>query len=730
MSTLQIVPGHVQNFGIRDMSIPTYNPEMATFALHAPVIHLITPKGRLAKDHGTQWIRTADFVGLFGDISKPNTPYYGPASKLIEALAAAGQSSIGIRSLSANKEVARIQLVAVVTMDPDVPIYKRDFSGQYLRDPDGDKVQDGVKTVQGARVSIVPELVEMGSRPGQLEFEQTIGDGGLNDDGLPMEGGGPTIYKFPLVEFIGGVGDYYNACGMNLGVKQGSLNRKATAAFVEATGIYPFSFRMFEDLASGFRNYVKTVAGAESSDLTLFETTYNNVRYSPVDAVGAYTNGNINRQVAIRSCPINDVVVYKEHIESLCQLLWGLENQVIDKRLLSFEHYPWRQMNPFTCQDHTGAPYHSIIEEEPGLWDTTHAVNCNGGVSRFFTNEGLPLEGAEPPAVNDTFLFMGDVENPFTYREGWITSNKLIEADLKVYVDSLEMEDYIRNRQSVFWDIGYTEEVKEVAMQLLGKRKDIIVVPDGTVWDPSGKMNPVAEVYGRIQSLVSSVRMYPESEEWGTAACRSSINAIEAKIINEATHSYFSGNIDLAYAFALFAGAANGTVTPSASPDHGINRVLRLMHAPNIEFEGSTVAADNFNNGAVTLRPYDVTGAFFRPSLVTVYQTSADSVLKDLVTNFLCVCMEKIAQDQWNLVVGDTSISAENYAAETKDRIERKCRDALGGIPKQINAECWYNEAQPGGRAVMNARIHAWFNKGKYMMNLDLFAYNEEDLTV
>lgn len=723
MSTFQIVPGSVRNTGIRDMSIPTYNPEMPTFALHAPVIHVVTPKGRRASEHGTQWIRTADFIGLFGDISDPRTPYYGPHSQLLSALADGGQSSIGVRSLSANEEIARIQLKAVVRIG-QVPQYERDFLGNYLRDEAGDKIPTG-ETERGAYISLVESPAVPGSKPGSMEYSEVAG--GVNDDGLP-DPNVPPIYTFPLLEWVGGVGDYYNACGASFGVKKGALNWKNTTAFVEATGVFPFGFRMFEDLASGYRNFTKTVRGTESADFTLFKVEHQGVNYSAFDAVGAYTNGNINRRVVLRSCPINDVFVYDEHIEALTQLLWGLENAVEGNRLLPFEKEPWRQMNPFTAEDHTGAKYHAIIEEEPGLWDMTHAVNCKGGVSPFFTADGKPLAGAEPRPMNDPFGVLDGYENPFGYREGWITNNMLIEGDLKVYVESLEMEDYIRNRQSVFWDIGYTDVVKEAACELLGKRKDILVIADGTVWDPSGKMNPISEVYARIHSLVSTIRMYPESEEWGTAACRSAINAIESKINNEATHSYFSGNIDLAYAFALFAGGASGTVVSRNSPDHGINRILRLMHAPNIEFEGSTVAGDNFNNGVVTLRPYDVDGAFFRPALVTVYKTSADSVLKDLLTNFLCVCIEKIAQDQWNLVSGDTTISAENYAAETKDRIERKCRDSLGGIPKQINAECYYLEDQPGGRAVMKTRVHAWFNKGKYMMDLELFAYNEADL--
>ena len=82
----------------------------------------------------------------------------------------------------------------------------------------------------------------------------------------------------------------------------------------------------------------------------------------------------------------------------------------------------------------------------------------------------------------------------------------------------------------------------------------------------------------------------------------------------------------------------------------------------------------------------------------------------------------------WNLVCGDTNLTAANYVAVFKDKAERKCRDSLGSLARNITVEPSYAEGTVGSRAVMNARVHAYFNKGKYQMNMDLFAHNEEEL--
>lgn len=710
-----IVPGAVDNGGINDKSIPTYTTVTPTAPLHLPVVHVVTPKGKLASKAGTQWISPGSFTQIFGDIFDEKTAFYGPTSVLIKALAAGGQATIGVRRLSVNEEVARVPMSAFVSK-VTVPDYERDTSGRFKYDTNGDRIPVVGKTFQGIDIVIQPDPLAATSKPGELQVRTIAADGDT-----------PETVVLPLFESLAGVGDDYNRSGLNMGVRNDTLNWRSIGEFVRATGVFPFDLREFADAPNGERSYYKTTTGRESAKFTLFPTEMNNTQYSLKFGFGQFTGTNANRPVNPVPAPFNDLIVYEENIDTLCQMMYSVEkdnNESLVEVGNAGEFY--KQMNPFTCVNHNGAPYYAITSSSTIKWDLSGSVKASGGVSPFLDKLGKMPDYVTKPVVNDPFGLLTDVERPISVLQGWEINNKLIEADLTTYVTSKDMKDVTRNKQSLFWDVGYHQPVKELAVQMLGARKDILVIPCGTVWVP-GKVNEVEDVYSRAATMTALLRMTPESEKWGTPACRASVNLIEMKVMNEKTGGYFSGNIDLAQRFAGFAGSASGLISTPLSPDHGDNRIVSTMHSPTIVFEEDEVAAENFANGHITLRPYDWNSQVYRPGLPTVY-TNPDSVLKDLMTPFLCVCMEKISAEQWKLVVGDTTITQDNYAAIMKDNIERKCRAAVGGMVSQITAETSYEEGIPGSRAKLKVVLHAWFNKAKYMMEFDLYAYNSQDL--
>lgn len=705
----QIVPGKVNNRGINDKSIPDYTTEPATTPLHMPVVHVVTPKGPF----GTQWITAGDFKNIYGDIFDHKTPFYNPTAALISNMITGGQAAIGVRRLSVNKKVSRIALSAFVTQKT-VDNYERDYKGQFKLDTEGNKIKIG--TLSGLEIEIKVDPMAADKDPGELGFRLIP----------PAVEGESQTAVYPLFELLAGVGSIYNLNGVHLGVKDNALNWKSVGQFVESTGVFPFFMRQFIDSdTGGNRSYVKDKDGRDVTDFTLFEVEANNVKYSLKQCIGAYTGGNVNRRVTLRPAPFGDCVVYQDSLEELTQLLYSVEKPNNTKLVEGFI-YPNRQMNPFTCQNHQGIPYYAVVGKNFSLWDLSYALNASGGVSPFLTDAGKLPTFAPPVEINDPFNVLAGTEFPLTTAQGWQITNALMETDIQEFVESLEQSNYVINRQSVYWDVGYSYAVKEKMLSILGARKDVMVFADATIWN-MGVMNDVSAVYGRLSQLTTALRMYPESEYWGSQTMRGVVNIIEGKIIDEATGWYFSGNIDLAYMWAKFAGNAAGTLSAANSPDHGDNRKFTTMHSPNIEFESDEVSSDNFDSGAVTLRPYDIEGALFRPCLPTVYKPSNDSVCKDATTVFTCICLEKIGQDEWNVVCGDTTLSSDNYAALIKDGIERKGRDRLGGLAQNIRVDASYTENQPGGRAVLNTIINASFNKGKYMMNLDLFAYNEQD---
>lgn len=711
----RIVPGKADNGGIADRSIPDYTVNTPSAPLHLPVVHAISPLGKLAATAGTQWISVADVTKICGNIFDEKSPYYNPTVKLIEALGQGNQATIGFRRLSANNVMARTALSAFVQKVQQQD-YERDAAGRFKYDADGARIPIPGQTFVGLNIEIKPDETAKTLEPGKLVMRTIAAAGEV-----------PETVVLPMIESLAGVGDAYNASGLNAGVRNETMGWRSISDFVRATGVFPFDLRMFTDLADGERVYSKTPSGRESVKFTLFPTALNRVQYSVKRGFGEFTGTNANRPTTPVPAPYNDVIVYDQFIDTLCQMMYAVEKDVNDTLVevgTPGEYY--KQMNPFTCTNHTGAPYYACATAGTIKWDMTGSVKAEGGISPFLDNQGKLPAYVTKPQIDDPFGLLTNVERPLSIDQGWQITNKLMEADLVRYVNGIEMKDQTRNRQSIFWDVGYTQTVKDIAAQFLGVRKDIMVIGCGTVWQP-GQMNPLEEVYARAAMMTNQLRMTPESEKWGTPTCRAAINLIEAKIINEATGWYFSGNIDLAYAFAKYAGKTDGRISVPNSPDHGDNRILQLMHSPNIVFEEDEVASDNFNNGQISLKPYDWNTQVYRPGLPTVY-TNPDSVLKDLVTPFICVSAEKISADQWKLVSGDTTISAENYAAIMKDNIEEQVRNAVGGQVAQIIAETSYEEGTVGSRAKLQVKIHIWFNKAKYMMEFDLFAYNQQDL--
>lgn len=708
-TTPQVVPGKVLNNGIRDIGIPDYQPVSPSTPIHLPVVHMVTPKGEI----GTKFISLSQFVARFGNVFKDSSLYYNPNSVLLKQLTLGGQGRVGIRRLTANTKVSRIPLSAYV-QKKKITDYERDATGQFKLDPlTGDRIPTG--EVDGVFITIKVDDKAQTTLPGELKVRNIAATG--PDD--------VETHIYPLFELPAGIGDEYNKNGINFGVYGSSLNQQNISRFVTASGVYPFNLRMFEQNSDGIRVYSPTINGGDTAQTTLFETEYNNTKYSLKRGVQAFTGRISNLAPELRPAPFQEPIVYQDNIELIAQLLYSVEKP-LNQNLLDKGIYSYRQMNMFTATDHTGVPYYGIETDAVVKWDMSFAIQSQFGVSPFLNDDGEFPDYVTVPAINDPFGIMTGITVPMSQKQSWEVNDKLTLADLTAYVASSEQQNVMINRQSFWWDVGYSMAVKEKASELLGVRKDIYVMLDATIFEP-GVANNLDDIYSRVNQITSFARLYPESDKWGTPALRFSVNKIEAIPNSEDNDWPMSGNLDLAHKWAQAGGNIEGIFKVSMSPDHADYRILSTMHSPNIEFEEDLIGATGLELGAITLRPYD-TGVFFRPALPTGYSASIDSPLKDQVPAVACIAVEKIGQSKWGLVCGDSTISEENYASIIKDDIEREVRDNLGGYMK-CDVVTSYNENVTGGEAVLHVIAYCYFNKAKYMMEFDLFADNVTNYT-
>lgn len=726
----KLVPGKVVNEGIVSRENITPFAAQISSPAHFPDFACVTPRGKVKRDS----VSTATFTEDFGDIMDPNGPYYNPIAVAIQKLGAAGQGTFSFRRLVGNEVQARVVFGVVLFVNQDVPNYLREPNGDYQFDETGKpKVNDKTPTVKGVVAYPAQRMVEEGDEVGAaVVVEVTAGD----NDMVPAA----TKGKFyPMFEILSGIGDDYNSMYLSMGHRPGA-DWYEIANFVTSYGCFPFTLNTGERLDNGLRVPASTVSGTPDTTMTLFNVADdNNVRYGIQVALDHYTGRDVNRPVIARAAPFEGAFVYTANIDQVCQALYAAEyvdGTSTAPDVTSNKLPPRAIMNPLTFVDHNGKPYVHVLFGG----NTVFAGSPQLSVSRVSMNHYFQADGGIDPYADATGKYPAAPKSWNPQRDGvWVTdagTGELVThkqywemnqihllAWLTSYRGSLDTKDVIRNRTSFMWDLGYNSEIKNMLISFLSRRKDIIVVPCATEY----LVNKTQEqLYSTRESLYTRIAMIPESETYQSHACRAAINLWDGRVINEPTFGYFSLNIENMYAFAIAGGGADGKVYANLMPDNEGNRTLRIMHDPKVQFEDDDPAANNLIQGSITVTPLNAT-QFCRPALPTVY-SNTESVLKDLTNVWSCICVEKLIQDLWITVSGNTQLSRQGYISRVKDGVEARIRENLGAVIPSYSVDPVFREDRPNSKSTMYVTTNLWFRKGVYMLNSVLEVRNEDSL--
>lgn len=727
----KVVPGKTVNNGIISGETFPATTTLTTSPAHFPDFAAVTPKGVLDRKN----IQASDFETTFGNVSDPYSSFYNPITFAISKLGPAGQGSFGFKRLTNNTVRARAVFGVALFPTETLPKYKRDASGDYILDDSGNPISEG--TTKGLFVATGYMAVTAKSDAyGTLKpVEVTI-----TEDSRNLKKGDKGTF-LPITEQGSGVGEYYNSSYFSYG-HLADTDWNEVARFVLTNGAFPFSMTVGRRSDAGLNVDTSKLVGGVNADFTLYEVqdAETNLKYSLRAALGEYTGLNVNRPVEAADAPFTDVHVYQNNLTTICRALYDAEYVNGDGKApnIRSNRLPKEAvMNPIDLVDHFGKPYNNIVFAGSavipikdatvyfGKMGLDYRIMASGALNPFVDIDGnyptMPTSWIEE--VDGAWIANNKTNDIPTAKQYWQMNQSLLHAYLQDYLYGKEFRDVIRNRTSFIWDLGYNQEVKDLIIGSLAKRKDFIPVLDATRW---GKTFSESQTYSSAQGIAGKITQIPESDTYGAPATRASINLWDALYMDEATYSRFSLNIDLMCAFAAAGGSDDGRISFDALPTEGTNSWLRIAHTPNVGFEDDEPAAQNLINGSITLRPANLT-QWKRPALPTVYNNT-DSVLKDLPNVWYGVVMEKILQDQWILVSGSV-MSAANYLATVRDNTDKQIHNQLGGCVTQWDVQTSFREATPNNRSIMYARVVYWVGKAKYMLDATLEARNEADLT-
>lgn len=722
-----VVPGKVYQTGIESGENLQTSIGNTTSPAHFPEFAAITPKGELERRN----VPASIFFSRYGNIADSHTPFYNPISFGISKLISSGQDTFSFKRLTFNTVKARLVWGIVLFEETDVPTYKRDDFGDYEYDALGQPVKTGTHKGRFASTG----YVNIKSTSEDVGLIKTIAVTADSASDVP-EGTKGKFY--PLVEFISGVGDAYNNMYATLG-HGNNVDWDAVGTFVLENGVYPFNLRIGEVNASGMRIDATTGYGLPDSTFTLFESQSNiGIKYGVRRSIGEFTGSYVNRPVERTDAPFEDAYVYQDNVNLVCNALYQAEYTGEDAQdlpgVLTNKMSPHAIMNPIDFKNHFGKPYHNVVfVSNPGdvtdvtisRFSSNHYLQASGGISPW-----LDKDGKYPPKpatwIEQTLgEWVTDPASPIipSKMQYWQMNQILLEEWFTNYADSKDFKDVIRNRTSFIWDLGYNQSIKDIMIGITAKRKDIMIVPCCTEWLRKRKPE---EHYSIATMLNAKATAIPETEKSGGYACRVSINLWDARYIDEDTWERFSLNIENMCAYAEAGGSSDGRVIKENMPDYGENKVLRIAHDPQIQFELDEPSANNLLNGCISVTAYNEK-QYCRAAMPTVFRVT-DSVLKDQPNVWYGVVIEKIMQDEWIKVSGDTHLSSEGYLSTVRDNATAEIKNRLGSLLSGYSVVTEFREDKPNSRSVMYSRVIYYVGKAKYMLYSTLEARNEQDM--
>lgn len=219
--------------------------------------------------------------------------------------------------------------------------------------------------------------------------------------------------------------------------------------------------------------------------------------------------------------------------------------------------------------------------------------------------------------------------------------------------------------QSVIYDTGFTLETKKKMFDVMGHRKDIAVVV--ATQDVNESQNSSSDESSILISLRTAAEAYPESEIYGTHACRALIVGRSGYLIDSRYKDLLPLTIDLADKFAYYMGRGNGVFRENTGPDTPPYNQVSMFKDVNATFQSQDVYNRDWDNGLIWVQHFDRRSLFY-PGLQTVYNDPT-SVLNSAINMFICIETQKVADRTWRELVGTSNVRSREQFRERSDQL-------------------------------------------------------------
>lgn len=504
-------------------------------------------------------------------------------------------------------------------------------------------------------------------------------------------------------------GDAGNLVGMRMWAPTDKGMNPINRNILSKDKVYPFRFAFVTtDNASKTPRTIDSAYGDSSIEFTFkpdvtAKTT--GLRLSIQDALNDQYKDSSNPNVPEQHAPMSMTHVYEANVRQLLKRMMEVEKVYAgmnsDITATATGDDMWL-MNPLSAVSSFGVPYTAI----------QLASGAEAGIRLTETADHFAMSGFDGTMTPATFDALA------------------AEEIAKFGNPSHQYSEMMRYPVSDVYDTGYAGEHKRTLAQFIAERKDLFVtLSTHTVGEP---VLSAAERSSIAVMLSGYLTSFPESEYYGTAACRGMVVGSSGFMLNR-TWSKRSGNwgrlpltLWMAGKAALYMGAGNGKWKTAYRFDSNPGNVIDNFEKIDVTFTPDSVRHKDWSNGMIYPQYFDTKQMFFA-GLQTVYSDDT-SILNGYLAVKACCYLEKIGYMAWRQYTGNETLKGNVLEDAVKRFVEDKCID-LFDDKFTIVARCYHTKLDTLRGYSFHTEITIYGENMTTVMTYNLVARRSSDLT-
>ena len=661
--------------------LPYIPPERAT---HIPYFILFTEKGPVGKKNYVG----SNVSAIYGEATfDPKSPYFNNANLLADKLLGLGNPLVIQRVLpeEAMNKIANVTIYLDV-LPVKLPIYKRYEDGSYILDSNGEPLQDGNRTIPGYKVKLI------------AEYDPTMHPStplGLKNpkQGTMKDSNGNPSTMTPIIEYKAKYqGEYYNKIGFAYELK---TSDEIPDGFIEGLLALPYNLYMYKKGNDGTSHIVPNIDGAKHATFVFKPNAKDpntDLAIELKDATAEWFN-ETNQYLPYIPWDIEEPYVYTNNLEKLLNSFIESEKPFINANVpavtssgesITVNTYSWFDflpdvdlskqtylINPFNGYSTKRVPYYTIVvEKEPSDLQPTQEE------AYFSINLPIYLNGG-----TDGDLSFGELE-------------KQIYNIMQEYSDPNSLYQNIAlNPENIFYDVGYSLELKKALTNFIKLRKDTMLVLStaSLLGNPNPNLigaptqrkiipNDVATDRAIAINLKTMLNLAPESTYFGTGVARAIIVMGCGKLVNWLDNDYYPLTFDIAVKSAKM--MAGPVWKRDELFDRGGRNAIKDMYDIHPIAIPQGVKPALWNAGLVYPDNSDINQWFF-PALQTVYDNDT-SVLNSYFTTLALTVINKVAFRLWVEYTGNIELTPAQLLDALRNRANEELKGKFADIIKVV----------------------------------------------